>query len=47
MELGGSFLDEDNDESDDETDDQSYPFLGGTGAISIPIFDAFSAQADL
>lgn len=46
-ELGANILEEDNDESTDEIDDQTYPFLAGAGAISIPVLDALSVQADL
>ncbi len=45
-EAGWTLLQESNEEGEDETDDQSYPNIGGSGSISIPISGAFSTQFD-
>ena len=45
---GWSLLEESNEESGpDETDDQSYPLIGGSGSIAVPLGESFSTQIDV
>mgnify|MGYP003464169449 FL=1 len=42
---GWSLLEESNEESGpDETDDQSYPLIGGSGSLAVPLGESFSTQ---